>query len=69
MTGSPCLPQSRPIGWLETFAQPYTATLPAGGQEPLISKVVEILRPALCDAAGRWTAHHVRLRFSAVKPG
>jgi len=53
--------------WLEIFAQPYTAALPPAEQGAFISDVVEMLRPALCDASGRWTADHVRLRFSAVK--
>jgi trans-aconitate methyltransferase len=56
-------------GWLEIFAQPYTAALPPAKREPFISEVVNSLRPALCDADGRWTADYVRLRFSALRPG
>ena len=28
----------------------------------------EMLRPALCDSRGRWTADYVRLRFAARLP-
>lgn len=55
-------------GWLETFAQPYTSVLPASERPGLIAKLVEALRPTLCDARGNWHADYVRLRFSAVKP-
>jgi hypothetical protein len=33
----------------------------------MIADVRERLRPALCDAEGRWTADYVRLRVLAVK--
>ena len=32
-----------------------------------LAQVQEALRPALCDADGKWTADYVRLRFSARK--
>lgn len=54
-------------GWLETFAQPCTATLPADERPGFIAEVVEALRPVLCDANGNWEADYVRLRFSATK--
>ncbi len=54
-------------GWLETFAQPYTCTLPAADRASFVAELVETLRPALCDAQGLWTADYVRLRFSATK--
>jgi len=56
-------------GWLETFAQPYTAALPASDRQRLIAEVVEALRSVLCDANGNWRADYVRLRFSARKAG
>jgi trans-aconitate methyltransferase len=56
------------VAWLEIFAQPYLSALPAAVRELFISEVVDLLRPALCDADGRWIADHVRLRFSAVRP-
>ena len=55
-------------GWLETFAHPYTAALPASERAPLIAELVDALRPALADAEGRWHADYVRLRFHATKP-
>jgi SAM-dependent methyltransferase len=55
-------------GWLETFAQPYTAALPANQTGGFISEVVEDLRPMLCGAGGNWRADYVRLRFFATKP-
>lgn len=54
-------------GWLETFAQPYTAALPREERTLFIANLVETLRPALCDDHGQWTADYVRLRFSATK--
>jgi hypothetical protein len=55
-------------GWLETFAQSYTAALPVGERPRFIAEVVESLRPKLCDTNGNWTADYVRLRFVATKP-
>ena len=57
------------LGWLETFAQSFTAALPAQEQPGFLNEVTEALRPRLCDAAGQWTADYVRLRFAAQKPG
>jgi hypothetical protein len=56
------------VGWLETFAQTFTAPLPAAERPAYLAEVRDALRPALCDAAGAWTADYVRLRFRAVKP-
>ncbi|MGZ8984449.1 MAG: class I SAM-dependent methyltransferase [Methylotenera sp.] len=55
-------------GWLETFAQSYTAALPVAERKGFISEVVETLRPVLCDTNGNWKADYVRLRFFATKP-
>lgn len=55
-------------GWLETFAQPYTAALPRTERRDFIAGLVEALRGPLCDANGDWWADYVRLRFSATKP-
>jgi hypothetical protein len=41
--------------------------LPPSERASFIAEVQEILRPQLCDAAGRWTADYVRLRFAAEK--
>jgi SAM-dependent methyltransferase len=54
-------------GWLETFAESFTSTLPSDERPSYIAEVREALRPELCDAEGRWTADYVRLRFSADK--
>jgi SAM-dependent methyltransferase len=54
-------------GWLATFGNPFFALLPEGERQPALAEVVSLLRPFLCDAAGRWTADYVRLRFAAEK--
>jgi SAM-dependent methyltransferase len=54
--------------WLETFAESFTAALPAPQRAAFVVDVREALRPTLCDAAGQWTADYVRLRFAACKP-
>jgi trans-aconitate methyltransferase len=53
--------------WLETFAQNFTATLAPAERPAYLAEVEEELRPKLCDAAGKWTADYVRLRFEARK--
>ena len=55
-------------GWLETFAESFTAALPMAERPAFIDEVREALRPQLCDAEGAWTADYVRLRFAADKP-
>jgi trans-aconitate methyltransferase len=55
-------------GWLETFAESFTAVLPAAERAAFVDEVREAVRPTLCDAQGQWTADYVRLRFTAVKP-
>lgn len=55
-------------GWLETFAESFTAVLPAEQRASFIDEVRDALRPQLCDAEGNWTADYVRLRFKAWKP-
>lgn len=54
-------------GWLETFAESFTSTLPPAERPLYIAEVREALRPELCDAEGKWTADYVRLRFAATK--
>lgn len=53
--------------WLETFGESFTSLLPPSERPAFIAEVQETLRPQLCDAAGRWTADYVRLRFAAEK--
>jgi len=55
-------------GWLETFAQSFTAALPVQERAGFLREVKEKLKPQLCDAADQWTADYVRLRFAAAKP-
>lgn len=52
-------------GWLETFAESFTAALAADQRPAFLAEVREALRPKLCDAAGNWTADYVRLRLKA----
>lgn len=52
-------------GWLETFAGPFFQALPPQERSGALDEVVGLLRPALCDAEGRWTVDYVRLRFLA----
>ncbi|MHB8500970.1 MAG: class I SAM-dependent methyltransferase [Candidatus Acidiferrales bacterium] len=54
-------------GYLETFAESFTAKLPPAERPSYIAEVQESLRPQICDADGKWTADYVRLRFSAEK--
>ena len=54
-------------GFLETFAESFTTTLPPAERPSYIAEVQEALRPDLCDAEGKWTADYIRLRFAATK--
>jgi SAM-dependent methyltransferase len=66
------LPRPTPLpgdvtGWLETFAESFTTTLSPADRPSYIAEVREALRPEICDAAGKWTADYIRLRFAASK--
>jgi trans-aconitate methyltransferase len=52
-------------GWLETFAIPFTKSVPEQRRTEFLDAVTERLRPVLCDQTGNWTADYVRLRFLA----
>jgi hypothetical protein len=52
-------------GWLETFAIPFTKSVPESKRGKFLDQVTERLRPALRDTQERWTADYVRLRFLA----
>jgi trans-aconitate methyltransferase len=52
-------------GWIATFAGPFFQGLPRQERPGAVDEVVGLLRPALCDAEGRWTVDYVRLRFLA----
>ncbi len=69
-----CILRDRPTvlptdvrGWLLTFGQEILADLDAASRETIIGRMVELCRPVLCDAAGKWTVDYVRLNFVAVK--
>ncbi|MFO1130768.1 MAG: class I SAM-dependent methyltransferase [Hyphomicrobiales bacterium] len=54
-------------GWLMLFRKPFFAQFGSDARKAL-DEAIELLRPALCDADGNWTADYVRLRVEAVKP-
>jgi SAM-dependent methyltransferase len=73
VTGIAVFPRPTPLpgellGWLETFARSFTASLDPEDRRPFLVEVQEALRPHLCDAGGRWTADYTRLRLRAFKP-
>jgi trans-aconitate methyltransferase len=51
--------------WLETFGRPMLTQLPEEAREGARDHAVELLKPALADTSGQWTADYVRLRFKA----
>jgi len=53
-------------GWLETFAGSILGKLPPDQRLEATHEIEELLRPALCDERGQWTADYVRLRYVAV---
>jgi hypothetical protein len=55
-------------GWLDTFANPFSAALPFEERCGFLDEVTALLKPILCDADGNWTADYTRLRFAAIKP-
>lgn len=56
-------------GWLETFARGVLAKLPESERAVAKAEAIDLLRPALCDRSGHWTADYVRLRFAAKLTG
>ncbi len=56
-------------GFLETFAGNFFRDLDAEDRARAKAEVAELLKPALCDGAGRWTADYIRLRFAAHLAG
>lgn len=53
-------------GWLMLFRKPFFAQF-GNDAEAALGETVDLLRPALCDADGNWTADYVRLRVEAVR--
>jgi SAM-dependent methyltransferase len=56
------------IGWLRTFGIARFEGVPTELGARIEEEIVELLRPALCDSQGRWTADYVRLQAVAVMP-
>ncbi len=54
-------------GWLETFAESFTAKVAAAERPAYIEEVRRALEPQLRGADGVWVADYVRLRFAARK--
>jgi len=64
------IPRPTPIpsdmaGWLDTLAAPVLGSVPESLRRQVRDDAVDLLRPALCDAAGNWTADYMRIRFEA----
>lgn len=55
-------------GWLRTFADPFLYGVEPSVRRRVLEDTETLLRPALCDAQGRWSADYVRLRFHARLP-
>jgi hypothetical protein len=54
-------------GWLKTFGRSFFEQFAEPDRSEVLTEVMELLRPSLCDSDGRWTADHIRLRFAAVR--
>jgi len=54
-------------GWLETFGCSFFEQFEEPNRTAVLSEVIELLRPSLCDSDGEWTADHIRLRFAAER--
>lgn len=50
--------------WFRTFRHGF---IPAEHEDEVVAEATRLIRPALCDSEGNWTADYVRLRFKAVK--
>lgn len=66
------IPRPTPVAagmeaWVETLAAPALAVLPECDRAAARAEAAALVAPALCDAAGNWTADYVRIRFKAVK--
>ncbi|MET0288116.1 MAG: methyltransferase domain-containing protein [Pseudoxanthomonas sp.] len=52
-------------GWLRTFAGPFLSGVDQATRSRVLADTETLLRPALCDTMGRWSADYVRLRLVA----
>lgn len=64
----PTLLPSGMDAWLRTFAGSVFEQLPLDERGPALAETVALLRGALCDSRGEWTADYTRLRFHAERP-
>lgn len=55
-------------GWLDTFGRAFLESIPENSRTPAKQEIIDLLRPALCDTNGNWTADYVRLRVAAHRP-
>jgi hypothetical protein len=66
------IPRPTPLGeggmseWLRTFRNGVLSTLPPALRDTVVKETCMLLKPALCDEDGNWTADYVRLRFVAT---
>jgi trans-aconitate methyltransferase len=51
--------------WLTTFRKGVLDAVPEALRQTVIDETVALLKPALCDEEGNWTADYIRLRFIA----
>ena len=54
-------------GWLRTFGRYFFDQFEEPERTAALNEALDLLRPSLCDTSGRWTADHMRLRFSAER--
>jgi hypothetical protein len=54
-------------GWLRTFGRSFFDQFKEPERTEVLSEVMELLRPSLCDQRGMCTADHIRLRFAAER--
>ena len=67
------IPRPTPIpsdmaGWLETLAAPVLASVSPDLRARVRDEAAGLLRPALRDSDGNWTADYIRIRFEARLP-
>ena len=53
------------LGWLEVFANSFTARLPENEREAFLKQLMNLLAPKLQKEDGSWFVDYVRLRFAA----
>lgn len=56
-------------GWLRTFGRSFFDQFAEPERTAAVNEALDLLKPSLCDSRGRWTADHIRLRFSAERKG